>query len=51
MIAIAVLLLAALYLYRENQKLRKPVVTDPVAADVPAPKEKIAEKSVPTESE
>jgi hypothetical protein len=58
MIAIGALVLAVLYLYRENQKLRKPVVVDlPEPAEVPAPKkkvtfeEKIAEKSVPTESE
>ena len=56
MIAIGALVLAVLYLYRENQKLRKPVVVDlPEAAEVPKKKvtfeEKIAEKSVPTESE
>jgi hypothetical protein len=60
MIAIGALILAVLYLYRDNQKLRKPVAAVVEAfepAEVPAPKkrvtfeEKAAEKSVPTESE
>lgn len=59
MIAIGALILAVLYLYRENQKLKKPVVVSEAfeAAEVPAPKkrvtfeEKVDEKSVPTESE
>jgi hypothetical protein len=61
MIAIAALVVAALYLYRENQKLKGGV---PVAAPTPAPKkvkfaqpvaavadEKIDEKTAPVESE
>lgn len=58
MVAIGALILAVLYLYRENQKLKKPVVVEAFeAAEVPAPKkrvtfeEKVAEKSVPTEAE
>ena len=57
MIAIGALILAALYLYRENQKLKAPKVSgDPVGEEVPARKkvtfeEKAPEKSVPTEAE
>jgi len=61
MIAIAALVVAALYLYRENQKLKGGA---PVAAQAPAPKkvkfaqpvaavadEKPDEKTAPVESE
>jgi len=47
MVAIGALILAVLYLYRENQKLRVPA---PASVPEPAAK-KIEEKSVPVESE
>jgi len=47
MVAIGALILAVLYLYRENQKLRVPA---PAAVPEPTAK-KIEEKSVPVESE
>lgn len=51
MIAIGVLILAVLYLYRENQKLSAPKkVKFAVPVAVPA-EEKIDEKSGPKESE
>ena len=65
MVAIGALILAVLYLYRENQKLKSPaaaVEDQPTGAWAPSEKkkktvtfepveEKILEKSVPTESE
>jgi hypothetical protein len=63
MVAIGALILAVLYLYRENQKLKSPaadVEDKPTGAWAPKPKkvvtfepveEKVLEKSVPTESE
>jgi len=52
MIAIGVLILAVLYLYRENQKLSAPPKKVKFAVPVAVPAdEKIDEKSGPKESE
>jgi hypothetical protein len=61
MVAIGALILAVLYLYRENQKLKTPVGDLPSDKGAWAPKpkkvvtfeaeEKLLEKSVPEESE